>query len=165
MSAGSTYTPIATTTLGSSASSYTFTSIPQTYTDLILVINGGTTTNNQFRIGVGNGSISTSAIYGGTQIYAYASTVGTGREVNATNPYLGVASTTNSSRIVQFFQYSNTTTNKAWLLKGGDLGNSQFDFQASLWRSTAAINTIQINTNGGTIASGTSFTLYGISAA
>jgi hypothetical protein len=165
VAAGSTYTPIATTTLSSNAASYTFTSIPNTYTDLVLTINGGTTTNNQFRIGVGSGSIDTSAIYSGTQIYAYSSTVGTGREVNATNPYIGVASTTTSTHIVQFQNYSNTTTFKTWLNKGGDLGQSQYDFSSYMWRSTSAIDRIQINTNSGTIASGTIFALYGIAAA
>jgi hypothetical protein len=38
----STYTPIATQTLGSAAASVTFSSIPQGYTDLILVINYAT---------------------------------------------------------------------------------------------------------------------------
>ena len=35
----STYTPIATQTLGSAAASVTFSSIPQGYTDLVLVDN------------------------------------------------------------------------------------------------------------------------------
>jgi len=35
----STYTPIATQTLSSAVTSVTFSSIPQTYTDLILVMN------------------------------------------------------------------------------------------------------------------------------
>ena len=35
MAAGSTYTPIATTTLGSNVASYTFSSIAGTYTDLV----------------------------------------------------------------------------------------------------------------------------------
>ena len=37
MAAGITYTPIASTTLGSAAASYTFSSIPNTYTDLVLI--------------------------------------------------------------------------------------------------------------------------------
>lgn len=160
-----TYEPVATTTLGSSASSYTFTSIPLTYTDLVLVINGGLVGNGQFRIQVGNGSIDTGSNYSGTQIYGYASTVGGGQEVNATNPYLGVASTTNSTRTVQFMNYSNTTTFKSWLLKSGDMGNSQYDTQVNLWRSTSAINQIRITGLSNNIASGTSLTLYGIKAA
>jgi hypothetical protein len=41
MAAGATYTPIATYTVsGSSTLTYTFSSIPSTYTDLVLVVNG-----------------------------------------------------------------------------------------------------------------------------
>jgi hypothetical protein len=165
MPAGPTYEPIATNTLGSAASSVTFSSISGAYTDLILVINGGTTTNNQFRLNVGNGSIDTGANYGDTQLYGYSSTIGSGRETNATNPYVGVASSTNSTHIIQFMNYANTTTYKTWLNKGGDLGQSQYDLSVCTWRSTSAINIIQINTNGGNIASGTTLTLYGIASA
>jgi len=39
MAAAQTYEPIANTTFGSTTSSYTFSSIPSTYTDLFLVIS------------------------------------------------------------------------------------------------------------------------------
>jgi len=39
-----TYEPIATTTLGSNQTTITFSSIPSTYTDLVIVSNMGTTT-------------------------------------------------------------------------------------------------------------------------
>jgi hypothetical protein len=42
----STYEPIASQTLGSAVSSVTFSSIPQNYTDLILVVNYGISANN-----------------------------------------------------------------------------------------------------------------------
>jgi len=41
----STYTPIASVTLSSAQASVTFSSIPQTYTDLVLVVNGSTATS------------------------------------------------------------------------------------------------------------------------
>ena len=47
MAAGSTYTPIATTTLGSAASSVTFSSISGSYTDLILITNPSSATTDQ----------------------------------------------------------------------------------------------------------------------
>ena len=40
MAAGSTYTPIATTTGTGSSGTITFTSIPSTYTDLRIILNG-----------------------------------------------------------------------------------------------------------------------------
>ena len=39
MAAGRTYTPIATTTLGSATNTLTFNSIPSTYTDLVIICN------------------------------------------------------------------------------------------------------------------------------
>lgn len=165
MAAGSTYSTIMTNTLGSAAASYTLSSIPSTYTDLILVIDGSTVSNIQFRMRVGNGSVDTNSNYGGTQLYGYATTAGSGRETNATNPYIGASSTTNSTHIIQFMNYANTNVLKTWLTKGGDMGSNQIDLSAYCWRSTSAINTIQISGNGGNISSGTTFTLYGISAA
>ena len=47
MAAGSTYTKIASTTLGTAAASYTFNSIPSTYTDLVLVANIQQVTNGE----------------------------------------------------------------------------------------------------------------------
>ena len=44
MAAGNTYIPIATTTLSSTASSVTLSSIPATYTDIVIVCNGQTST-------------------------------------------------------------------------------------------------------------------------
>ena len=163
MAASSTYTPIATTTLGSAQASYTFSSIPSTYTDLVLVINGGTTANGQFRMQVGNGSIDTGANYSGTQLYAYASTVGSARETSATNPYVAATSLTNSTHITQFMSYANTSVYKTWLNKGGDLGQNQYDTSVYLWRSFSAINTIKLASDTGTtLASGTTLTLWGI---
>ena len=73
MTSGPTYTPIATQTLGSSAASVTFSSIPGTYTDLMLIsfaqgqasggdnrlvlqFNGDTATNYSSTYLIGNGT-------------------------------------------------------------------------------------------------------------
>jgi hypothetical protein len=47
MPAGNTYEAIATQTLGSAAASVTFSSIPGTYTDLVLVVAGTLTTGTE----------------------------------------------------------------------------------------------------------------------
>ena len=45
-----TYKPIATTTLGSAAASYTFSSIPSTYTDIVLIFGGSMSNFGNLRI-------------------------------------------------------------------------------------------------------------------
>jgi hypothetical protein len=59
--------------------------------------------------------------------------------------------------------YSNTTTYKTILARSNNAGIG-LDAIVSLWRSTAAINTVNVlaDTN---FEAGTSFTLYGIAAA
>jgi hypothetical protein len=167
MPAGSTYTPIATTTLGTLSTSYTFSSIPTTYTDLILVM-AGTAAGDAPYFQVGNGSVDTGSNYSTTSLYGNGSTAGSSRTTNATIGYLGGFVTgigTSQANIIAHFQnYSNTTTYKTVLSR---LSAQQYQVEAtvSLWRSTAAINTIKIGIGGTGFAIGSTFTLYGIASA
>ena len=159
-----TYEPIANYT-ASASSTVSFTSIPSTYTDLILVALGnsnttGSSTNNwrlQF-----NGD--TTATYSDTMIASAGSTATSSRDSSSAVMYLGACPQTSASQqhtIFQIMNYSNATTNKTVIARGnsGDYLNAG----AGLWRSTAAINRIDIFMTGQTI-SGT-FSLYGIKAA
>ena len=167
MAAGSTYTPIATTTLGSSASSYTFSSIPSTYTDLVLIYTAATSTQVDlyFRL---NGDTGTNYSY--TVLFGTGSTAGSARTPNqayGSFDYYGVPVTTlgNSNTVCHFMNYSNTTTNKTTLVRSNNAGNGT-DAIVGLWRNTAAINSIQIGSFGApTLSTGSTFTLYGIQAA
>lgn len=159
-----TYKPIATTTLGSAAASYTFSSIPSTYTDLVLVadslvdggggaqilirVNGDTGTNYSRTVLDGSGSSATSTkdsniSYFNTGFQAYMTTA---RGYNC---------------IAQFMNYSNTSTNKTILVRCGN-ANTGVDASVALWRSTAAINSILVYPAGNNFATGSTFTLYGI---
>lgn len=167
MPAGSTYTPIATTTLGSAASSYTFSSISGSYTDLILIANL-TASGTNFDIQVGNGSADTGSNYSSTRIYGNGSSALSDRQSNNTTGVTG-NNADSSSVPVQFishFQnYSNITTNKTVLTRY-DRSDGLAMAVVGLWRSTSAINTIKIHsTNGSTFSSGSTFTLYGIASA
>lgn len=165
MAAGSTYTPIATTTLGSAAASYTFSSIPSTYTDLILVANTIMTAADYISIQVGNGSVDTGSNYSQTGIYGNGTTATSNRGSNQTTADVGYASTSVCNHIVHFQNYSNTSTNKTFLSRSNNT-SIQTTAGVNLWRSTSAINTIKVLTYGGqTYAAGTTFTLYGIQAA
>ena len=160
-----TYFPIATTTLGSSVASYTFTSIPSTYTDLVLICNGTANAESCYAFQVGNGSVDTGSNYSSTMIYGTGSVAGSDRTSNATNGTLGRTSNTITTSYAYFQNYANTSTYKTVLSRGGIAAQGVVGV-VSMWRSTAAINTIKLTIDqGGNIASGTTFTLYGIAAA
>jgi hypothetical protein len=173
MAAGATFEPIATTTLGSAAASVTFSSIPSTYTDLVLVCEGymatqdGSVVRIQFNSDTGNN-------YSSTYVGGNGSTASSSRYTNVPGIYATTGligwSTTSSNRgntISHIMNYTNTTTYKTVLdrsnLTAGSYPGSAAD--VGLWRSTAAITSIKVDTNGGTFASGSTFTLYGIAAA
>jgi hypothetical protein len=163
MPAGPTYEPIATTTLGSATASITFSSISTAYTDLIIVGNGTISTVSYFDIQVGNGSEDTGTNYSFTRLIGFDGTPYTDRYDNATQwqPNLGRVAIGNV--VVQINNYSNTTTFKPMLSRDSSDGTALL---AGVWRSTAAINYIKIKGGAGNnIASGTTFTIYGIKAA
>lgn len=175
MAAGSTYTPIATTTLGSAQSSYTFSSISGTYTDLVLVSNyAGSVNDVGFFIRVGNGSVDTGTNYSRTALNGNGTTAASSRETSqsALNLIFNYGNSTTLDKpnlqITNFMNYANATTYKSILIRSrGTRDNDATDTTAivGLWRSTSAINTIQIYPASGNILAGSTFTLYGIAAA
>jgi hypothetical protein len=165
MAKTATYSLIASTTLGSTVGSYTFTSIPSTFTDLILVTNLATDSATQFDLRVGNGSIDTGSNYSITYLLGGGATASSSRDSNATAAYSGYTSSTalNKMHIFQFMDYSNTTTYKTTLLRYS-AADTAATAVVSLWRSTSAINTIQVIANGNNLTSGSTLKLYGIQA-
>ena len=167
MAAGSTYTPIATQTTTSSVASITFSAIPGTYTDLVLVYTAALSTNYDvyFRL---NGDSNTNYSY--TVLYSNAgSTYGSSRTVNQNRgsfDYYGAPTTTlgNNITIANFLNYSNSITYKTSLVRSNS--TTGIDGIVGLWRSTSAINSITFYKHGGgNISAGTTLSLYGIAAA
>ncbi|CAB4221999.1 hypothetical protein UFOVP1649_3 [uncultured Caudovirales phage] len=163
MAAGATYTPIASYTVsGSSTTSYTFSSIPATYTDIIAIystsVSGGGQTSVQF-----NGDTATN--YSQTQLYGLGSgSGGSNRNTNNTSMLLGWDSPPSgfSTNILHVMNYSNSTTYKTCLARR----NSADYLTAALvglWRSTSAVNAITFSS--GIYVAGSTFALYGITAA
>jgi hypothetical protein len=170
MAAGSTYTPIATTTLGSAAASYTFSSIPSTYTDLLLVVAGTVSVNGENILTQYNGD--TGSNYSFTYIYGTGSTAASGRQSNRSaanaNYQTAFSSSEQSNVIVQVQNYSNSTTFKTALSRNNNANGSSLpgtEALVSLWRNTAAITSILVKAGSGNLNSGMSLTLYGIAAA
>lgn len=166
MAAGNTYTPIATTTLGTAASSYTFSSISGSYTDLILIFNGyGSSGTTNINMQVGNGSVDTATNYSYTALYGTGAVAGSSRASTTSSMILGYLQTTDGANVItQIQNYSNTTTYKT-LIARANTTSYEIDLTAGLWRSTSAINTIKLNISSGNFVAGSTFTLYGILAA
>jgi len=167
MAAGSTYEPIATTTLGSAQANVTFSSIPQGYTDLVLVINGAFSTAET--IGIQYNS-DTGSNYSSTILAGSGSAASSGRNSNQTGLTIGTngyfTTTIIANSLIQIQNYSNTTTFKTTLSRSNN-ASVGLDAIVGLWRSTTAINSIKLYGfySGYNFASGSTFTLYGITAA
>ena len=161
-----TYEPIATTTLGSAAASYEFTSIPGTYTDLLLVwsglASGVTSVGVQYNSDTGSNYSTTHLIGDGDAGSARYSSLTSanvtyGAYPNATNPAVFV---------LHIMSYANTNVFKT-SLQASAAPSRGVDRAVSLWRSTSAITSIKVlaKSSPETFSSGSVFSLYGIKAA
>lgn len=163
-----TFVKIATVTVGAGgAASMVFSSIPSTYTDLVIKISArsvgtstsaillrlnGSSTQGTIRAIEGNGASASS--WNDTQSYAgniplstYTASTFANNEVYIPN----YAGSTNKSSSVDSVTENNATTALA-------------DLQANLYSNTAAVTSITLAPNGGNnIAEFSTATLYGIS--
>jgi hypothetical protein len=175
----STYEPIATQTLSSAASSVTFSSIPSTYTDLMLIsfAQGQASGGDNRLVLQFNGD--TASNYSSTYLFGNGTTALSSRDTNRSQvdnatQLADLGSSSFSPFIHHIMNYANTTTYKTILQRGNDAGDSTVGYRqvgtgVSLWRSTSAITSIVIKGLGGNNATGFStgstFTIYGIKAA
>ena len=167
-----TYEAIATTTLASAANTYTFTSIPATYTDLVCVVNGSMSSADYVQFQLGNGSIDTGTNYSNTALVGTGSTAYSSRGTTRDSIFSPEPFTTSQCNwVIQFNNYSNTTIYKSSLFRSNvpvTGGGATFNVNAAtgLWRSTSAIERIKFSSYYGfNYTAGTTFTLYGIKAA
>jgi hypothetical protein len=163
-----TYEKIETTTLGSATGTVTFSSIPATYTDLVLILNLGATTEGsgmrlRFNSDTGNN-------YSGTNLVGTGSNVISNKYPNfdAVLPdwYVSTGASIAQVEVINIMNYSNTTTYKTILSRAGR-ATSETDpgtvAVVSLWRNTNAISSIQLSL-ANNYSAGSTFTLYGIKA-
>jgi len=156
----STYEPIASQTLGSAAASVTFSSIPQGYTDLVIVVNGKATSSTpDMYVRFNNDS---SALYSYTRMYGDGSSAASDRGSGQTLGYTGNWDTTEQTITkIQIQNYSNSTTFKTWLSRS-DCPRILTMAYACLYRSTNPITSVTIGAGTQSMASGTTFSIYGI---
>jgi hypothetical protein len=158
----STYTPIATQTLGSAAGSVTFSSIPQGYTDLVVVCVPKGSASGSMRMQF---NADTGSNYSSTQLSANtgAGTAVSARFSNVSDIRIGYYQSGMSTTdflpcIIQLQNYSNGTTFKTALGRSAQ----QSVATVGLWRNTNAVSTITLFEDGGNIQSGSTFSIYGI---
>ena len=166
-----TYDCIATTTLGSAQGSITFSSISGSFTDLVLVITPKQSTMSNYGVQFNS---DTGTNYSNTYIAGNGSAASSSRfssaaQIRVSAQLYGTAANNDGIMIMNFMNYSNTTTNKTMLSRtslGGGSGDTGAGADVGLWRSTSAITSIYIfPLSGGNFNSGTTATLYGIKAA
>jgi len=164
-----TYVALQTQVLSSSASSITFTSIPQTYTDLRLVVTLTSATNGSSPAMRFNADSGTN--YSNTYISGNGSTASSNRLSNQSLAYLASATgtATGSPMFVtgDIFSYAGSTY-KTYLSTASNVSGAAggVERDVGLWRNTAAITSITIILDtSANFAIGTTATIYGIQAA
>jgi hypothetical protein len=162
-----TYTAISKVVLTSSQSTITLDSIPQTYTDLVLLCSAKSTNNSStIVVNVGlNGSTSnfTARLIDSYGSGAYATT--DTRWILTATGNDSVSTRTNifGSAEIYFPAYTSSAYKTISSTYAAELneGGVSLGIIASLWSNTAAITSITL-TQSGSFPSGCSFDLYGI---
>lgn len=144
------------TTSGSSTTVITFSSIPQTFTDLVLVVNGTAVSGGPDLKYTFNSD--TGSNYARIAFYGTGSAAFVARDINQTGTNTGYLGTSNTTNILNVPDYSNTTTYK------NIVARINAAIYLGTWRSTAAISSITLTIVSSSYASGCTFKLYGIEA-
>jgi hypothetical protein len=160
-----TYTPLATITLGSTTSTVTFSSIPSTYRDLILVVGNMTATAaNTFYLQA-NGD--TASNYSWVAAWGDGSTTGSASLTNTgalIGGYIGLSTSTRQTTLVQLMDYSASDKQKTILSRHNNSAG-EVSMNAARWANNTAINSITLKIlPSGSFNSGASFSLFGVIA-
>jgi hypothetical protein len=153
-----TYTPLATVTLGSAAASVTFSSIPATYRDLILVVEGLVTADSSIKIAF-NGDTTDSN-------YPCVFMRGTGSATDSGTVNRLISQFYSASRnnlICQIMDYPATDKHKTLLIRDQN-PNVQTLARAMRWSNTSAVTSLVVSATSSTFVSSTTFNLYGIAS-
>jgi hypothetical protein len=159
-----TYTALATVTLGSTAATVTFSNIPATYRDLILVVNSKASTTGvegQLRF---NGDSSNA--YNWVRMTGNGSTTASTTSTLTHMPLVDAVKATTALDpiyIVNIMDYSATNKHKPILVRSNEASTGTEAF-AGRWINTGAVTSVQVRTNTGSWTAGGRFDLYGIIA-
>ena len=157
----SAYVPLANITLSASQSAVVFSSMLQSYRDLVLVANTTATAGSQSIYVIISGDFGAN--------YNYVTMVGNGSSASSSAINNSTAITesgfTNSSNnfIINVMDYSATDKHKPLLIRGNNAAQ-ETNAMAARWASTSAVTSIQLTASANQFAAGSTFALYGVSA-
>ena len=160
-----TYEPIASTTLSTAAASITFSSIPQTYTDLRIVFlesssNGATQTLNF------NGDFGTS--YNNTLFAGNGGTMYNWSDSNVSRIIIdyfvsGGSATIPAFKTIDIFSYTTTRFKSTLYTNSNDQnGSGSNEKGVGIWTGNDAVTSLTLGRASGNYLAGTRATLYGI---
>ena len=167
-----TYKLISSNVLSSTASSVSFSSIPATFTDLVLRVsardNASAVVTTLFLVGYNTDTTFTANSF--TRLYTNAETAYSDRGTASGNiSYMAGASATanifsnSETYIMNYASAQNKTISNFSSAETNGTNTARVATFAATWGNSAAINTITITPfSGGNFASGSSFYLYGI---
>ena len=150
---------------GTAPSSITFSSIPQTYTDLYLVSSVRSTTSNlTFEINPNGSTTNKTRIVlqgSGSSVVS-----GTSLSLDALSNSSAFTANTFASSSIYIPNYTGSS-NKSFSFESVTETNGNPSYQrimSGLWSDTTAISSLQCAASAGNLAQYSSFTLYGITA-
>lgn len=158
-----TYTPIANFTLSTDAVAMEITSIDQSFTHLVVIIEGYVTARTGQYVTI-NGD-ATDANYG--FVYAYgtgSSAISGSGAYRGTNEVFENSSTNRTLMCMEFIEYSSVNKHKNILIRADNASPNGTEMRVMKWANTSSpITSISLSTTGSASwGSGTSFALYGI---
>ena len=165
-----TYEFISSFIFSTPANSHTFTSIPATYDDFIIIGANITATEAQTMYWQANGD--TSANYAQSLLLAssgFGAALTPSKSLSVSRGFLGsgitgVPPTKTGGFIMQMNQYSQSSYPKVAVVSY-DQSDTGAEISTAMWTGTAAVYELKIFLNGGNFKSGTRFSMYGIKKA
>ena len=165
-----TYTLISSNVLASSAASVTFSSIPATYTDLVLRISARGTRVNTIALLYLRFNGDTGTNYSDTTISGDGATASSTRSTSSALLSVGVIPAANATSdtfgsaeiYIPSYTVSQNKSVGSFAVQENNITTAYARAIAALWSNTAAITSIEVLPSLNDFAAGSSFYLYGI---
>ena len=156
------YTAIQTQTLTSAESVVIFSSIPQTFRDLYLTIEGNSS-GSSGGLNMRFNDVSVLGAYSTVELNASGSSVSSNRHAPQQIPIAWLETGSRTFATIEILNYSGTVNNKTSIAR---IGNASQISSAQVYRfnTTSGITSIRLFHGSASFAVGSSFSLWGVSA-